>query len=284
MEAYADKFFTWRDEIRSIKASGLMDAAFGWRTPFLARSGAVKSFAEVGYAPPGRSILSWQMRKCARYTWTICARTYDYLLTKGPSKAAAKLRKRYSKLYGTSPQKLRPQPSHKDCFELTEVRHAGARRSRELSVEQKARLQRAVKKAREEQENIDNQKKLAANPEKFTQYPVQPRRRYLPVPELMHELIFKAFEEHVGAMRVVELFGADEQSSLADWSGLAQQQASTGAASNNTTNNTAMQPQATNASIIREDAQPGATAAGATTLAPSAQDPSGPDPTSSIQP
>jgi len=220
MEAYASKFFTWRDEIRSIKASGLMDAAFGWRTPFLARSGAVKSFAEIGYAPPGRSILSWQMEKCARYTWTTCARNYDYLLTKAPSKAAARLRKKYGKIYSMSPHKLRPQPSQKECFELTEVRHAGARHQRELSVEQKARLQRMEEKAREEQENINNQKELAANPEKFTHYPTQPRRRYLPVPELMHELIFKAFEEHVGAMRVVELFGADEQSSLADWSGL----------------------------------------------------------------
>lgn len=61
------------------------------------------------------------------------------------------------------------------------------------------------------------QKELENHPERFCVYPDQPCRKFLPIPELMHQMIFKALEEHVGMLRLKEIFGSKEKDSQVNW-------------------------------------------------------------------
>jgi len=63
----------------------------------------------------------------------------------------------------------------------------------------------------------EQQRLLEEHPEKFCTYPNQPNRRFLPIPELMHQLIFRALEEHVGSLRIKEIFGSKANDSPLDW-------------------------------------------------------------------
>jgi hypothetical protein len=52
-----------------------------------------------------------------------------------------------------------------------------------------------------------NQKLM--NPDKFAHFPDQPARKYIPTPEMMHKLIFKAIELEFGVAKIEEVLGND---------------------------------------------------------------------------
>ena len=75
--------------------------------------------------------------------------------------------------------------------------------------EDKAKLKREEAE-REFRRRLQLKQMLAAHPERFTTYPDQPRRRYVPIPELLHQLIFKALEEDVGLAKIADMLGLEE--------------------------------------------------------------------------
>ena len=63
----------------------------------------------------------------------------------------------------------------------------------------------------------EQQREKEAYPEHFCTYPNQPNRKFVPIPELMHQLIFRALEQHIGTQRLKEIFGAKANESPVNW-------------------------------------------------------------------